>query len=95
MLFIYMTMIESADDLSKFNHIYKKYKNMMYRVAFSVLKNAEDAEDAVQEAFFKLAKNISKIDNASANKTETFLVILSRSVPVIIRICPCPKFSLK
>jgi RNA polymerase sigma-70 factor (ECF subfamily) len=77
-------MIESGADVDAFNGIYEKYKGMMYRVAFSVLKNSQDAEDAVQEAFFKLAKNFSKIDPVSGKKTEAFLVILVRSVSIDI-----------
>ena len=30
------------------------FTRLMYRVAFSLLRNAQDAEDAVQEAFLKL-----------------------------------------
>jgi len=75
-------MIESPDDISKFNEIYRKHRGMMYRVAFSVLKNTQDTEDAVQEAFFKLAKIISRIDEVSAKKTEAFLVILSRNTAI-------------
>jgi RNA polymerase sigma-70 factor (ECF subfamily) len=77
-------VIESETDVDKFNGVYERYKGMMYRVAFSILNNVEDAEDAVQEAFFKLAKNIFKIDGVFCKKTETFLVILVRNVSIDI-----------
>ncbi|MCL2076951.1 MAG: RNA polymerase sigma factor [Oscillospiraceae bacterium] len=84
MLQFYLLMVESVEDIDKFTEIYNKYKHMMYRVALSILKKPQDAEDAVQEAFFRLAKNISKIDEVSCKKTEAFLVILSRSVSINI-----------
>lgn len=34
-----------------------QYSGTMYRVAYSVLKNAADAEDAVQEAFLRVLKH--------------------------------------
>lgn len=75
MLFIYLSMIDSPEDSDKFTEIYNKYKSIMHHVAFRILKNTQDAEDAVHEAFLKLAKNISKIGDVSCKKTQTFLVI--------------------
>ena len=37
--------------------IVKTHSNSMFRAAFAVLKNRDDAEDAVQEAFMKLMEN--------------------------------------
>src|ERR1035437_1055519 len=35
----------------------EQYANTLYRVAFSVLRNASDAEDAVQEAFLRVLRH--------------------------------------
>ena len=40
----------SAQD---FELIYEKYKNLLFRIAFTVVKNCEDAEDILQEVFVK------------------------------------------
>lgn len=40
----------SAQD---FELIYEKYKNLLFRIAFTMLKNCEDAEDVLQEVFIK------------------------------------------
>jgi RNA polymerase sigma-70 factor (ECF subfamily) len=77
-------MIETQEDTDKFTEIYNKYKNMMHNVAFKVLNNTQDAEDAVHEAFLKLARNIPKVESISCKKTETFLVILCRSASIDI-----------
>lgn len=37
----------------EFNEMYQKYKNTLYRVAFTYLKNNEDVEDILQEVFLK------------------------------------------
>ena len=40
-----------------------KYGDMMYSKAKSVLKNDDDAEDAVQATFEKIIKHIDKFDD--------------------------------
>jgi RNA polymerase sigma-70 factor (ECF subfamily) len=39
-----------------------QYASTLYRVAFSVLRNASDAEDAVQEAFLRVLRHRDKLD---------------------------------
>ena len=50
-MLIYLQMIESPEDQSKFEEIYLKYKQTMYAVAYDILHNPQDAEDAVHHAF--------------------------------------------
>lgn len=42
---------------SKFDIVYDKYADMLYRLAFSYLKNREDAEDVVHDVFIKYMKS--------------------------------------
>lgn len=44
----------SAQD---FEWIYEKYKNLLFRIAFTMLKNCDDAEDVLQEVFIKRVYN--------------------------------------
>ena len=39
-----------------------QYAATLYRVAFSVLRNASDAEDAVQEAFLRVLRHLDSLD---------------------------------
>ena len=41
-----------------------QYASTLYRVAFSVLRNAADAEDAVQEAFLRVLRHRQTLDEA-------------------------------
>ena len=41
-------------DSDKLNNYIKKYHSTVFRAAYSYIKNHEDAEDIVQEAFFRL-----------------------------------------
>jgi RNA polymerase sigma-70 factor (ECF subfamily) len=40
----------------EFNKLYDKYKNLVYAIAFSILKNKEDSEDVTQKVFLKIWK---------------------------------------
>lgn len=39
---------------TKFNELYSKYNNLVYQIAFSILKNKENSEDIVQKVFLKI-----------------------------------------
>lgn len=41
-------------DEKEFNKLYKNYKNLIYAVSFSMLKNKEDSEEVVQTVFMKI-----------------------------------------
>ena len=60
-MLIYLQMIETPEDQSKFEQIYEKYLGLMYHVALKILENHEDAEDAVHQAFVSIAENLSLI----------------------------------
>ena len=44
-----------------FSALVSQYAGTLYRVAFSVLRNASDAEDAVQEAFLRVLRHREKL----------------------------------
>lgn len=56
MIAMYMSFIDSEDDREKFEIIYHEYRKRMVSVAYSILHNSEDAEDAVHETFIRIAK---------------------------------------
>ena len=60
----------------KFDQVYYTYRTLMYRVAYSILENEQDAEDAVQQAFFSIYKNLEKIFEIKCPKTRSFVVII-------------------
>ena len=48
-------ILETDADKSLFEELYKKYKARMYKYAYSILHNKEDAEDVVHQAFLTIA----------------------------------------
>lgn len=75
-MFVYLMMIDSPEDQSKFEMIYKKFKGLMFHVAYKILNNEPDAEDAVHSAFVKIAENIEKIGDAVCPKTQSYVVTI-------------------
>lgn len=76
-MLIYMAMIDSPEDQSKFERVYHKYRYLMLHIAKQILHNHHDAEDAVHQAFVAIIENIEKISDVDSPKTRSFVVIIS------------------
>ena len=75
-MLIYLQMIETPEDRSKFEIIYEEYRNMLFTRAKRVLHNEMDAEDATHQAFVKIAENIKKISDPKCPKSRSYFVII-------------------
>ncbi len=47
------------EDKTAYEELYQKYSSLVYQIAFSILKNKENAEDIMQNVFIKIG-NLSK-----------------------------------
>lgn len=75
-MLIYLQMIESDADRTKFEKIYLEYRDLMFYIANQILRNTYDAEDAVHQAFVSIAENIKKISEPVGTKTKAYVVII-------------------
>ena len=57
-MLIYLAMIESDEDKSKFEIIYNSYKKLMLYQANTILGDTNDTEDVVHKSFLKIIKII-------------------------------------
>lgn len=78
MIAIYLSSIEDEEQRNKFEQLYYKYRNLMYYIASGILKNETDAEDAVQEAFFRIARNMDKVGELDDSATKNFVAIIAK-----------------
>lgn len=81
-MLIYLQIIETQEEKSKFEILYREYRSCMYRVAFGILHNCADAEDAVHAAFLKIAENIQKIEEPVCHKTKGLLITIVRNMAI-------------
>ena len=75
-MIIYLQILETPEEKSKFEQLYLEYKGLMFHVANEILHNEQDAEDAVHQAFVKIAENIKKIDDPICPKTHSYVVTI-------------------
>ena len=75
-MLVYLQMIETPEDRSKFEKVYLEYKGLMYYVAYDLLKNEQDAEDAVHNAFVNIAEHIERVDIPISDKTKSLVVTI-------------------
>lgn len=78
----FLQTIEDPSHRSKLERIYEEYRGLMFYVARQLLGNDQDAEDAVHDAFLKLAKNLEKISDPVCPKTRAYVVIIVESVSI-------------
>jgi len=82
MLQILLTL--SQDDGLKIERLYNQYGKLMFHVANKILKDKYSAEDAVQQAFIRIANNLHKINEQNGHETKNFMVIIIRNVSINI-----------
>ena len=66
--------------MSVLEEIYIKYRRLMFKAAFEILGNVQETEDAVQDAFVRLADNLEKIHGVDCPQTRNFCVIITRNI---------------
>lgn len=64
--------------------LYFKYKTNMFYVANRILKDTYMAEDAVSEAFIKIAKNQTKILKLGQKEQKDYVLILTKNTALDI-----------
>ncbi len=82
MIGIFLAIIDDEEDKKQFEELYIKYRQDMYSVAYSILHNIEDAEDAVHQAFFKIANNFEKINKIPCQEIKAYIVIIIRNTAI-------------
>ena len=78
MLFLSSIEIDNITEHQKLEALYNLYKKRMWYVANSVLNDAQEAEDAVHNAFIGVSKNISHIDEINSASTLSYLITAAK-----------------
>lgn len=80
MLMIYLSMIDTEEDKNIFMELHDEYSGIMYRKAYSILKDSHLAEDAVQESFIRILKNFDKVIKKKCPQTRNYFVKIGKRV---------------
>lgn len=81
---------QTANDLesqSQLKRFYLDYRDKMMAVAYTILQDRYDAEDAVHQAFVYIAENPDKFSHVDDRRTETYIIKLaeSRAIDILRR----------
>lgn len=80
MLNLYLTLIDDDKDKIRFTKLYEQYRHLMFYIAKEILKDEHLSEDAVQEAFLRIARNFHKVGEILCPETRNFTVIITKNV---------------
>ncbi|NYB73600.1 RNA polymerase sigma factor [Sedimentibacter hydroxybenzoicus DSM 7310] len=79
-MLIYLSLLDTEEEKSKFEQIYNNYKLTMFYVAKSILKDDYLSEDAVHDAFINIAKSMDNISDVISSRTKGYVVIIVRNI---------------
>ena len=72
----------TAEQRKTLTLIYERYYEQMYQKAYAVLRNRQDAEDAVQEAFYRVCLNAEVFARPQADATAALIHVYTRNVVI-------------
>ena len=81
MLAFALTLV-GTQDAAKLERLYYEYRGVMFCAANKILNNESEAEDAVHQAFVKIAENIGKVPDDLSAKTKSFVVTIVENTAI-------------
>lgn len=81
-MLIYALTIVKPADRPKLERLYLEYRSVMFCAANEILHNEHETEDAVQQAFMKIAENLDKVPDELSNKTKAFVVTIAENTAI-------------
>lgn len=84
MILTYILSIEDDEKREIVENIYNLYYKKMYSVAFGILNNMHDSEDAVQDAFFNITFTYDLFRKPREKATATLVYIYTRNAAINI-----------
>lgn len=74
------------EESEKWERAYQKYNKPLYWYAYKMTQNKQDAEDALQATFVKLANHLDKIEDVDSNRAfNCICTILQNSIRDMFR----------
>ena len=74
-----------AGDMTALAVLVEKYKRLVYRIAFQITKNHEDANDVMQDTFLKVYESIHSFRQESAFETWLYRIVVNQAMNLVKR----------
>lgn len=82
MLSMCLALIETQEQKSLFEDIYYKYRKQMFVVSRRILEDDGLAEDALQNAFLGIAKQMKKVQTFSEEETKAYVMAVAKNAAI-------------
>lgn len=79
---LFLLLANSPQDADFLAEAYQTYGRLLYAQALQVLRNRQDAEDAVSTAMISLTQKVDVLQGLARNKLEAYLVITVRNAAI-------------
>ena len=78
----YLATLETQEQKNRFDYLYRKYSELMYKVALSITQSCDLAEDAVHETFLQVINEIDilRMDNEKELKSYLYIITRERTI---------------
>lgn len=70
----------SKEDLKKFELIFIKYGDELFRVILGYVKDSQLAEDYVQEAFLQIARHMGSIGDVNSKESKRYIFTIAVNI---------------
>lgn len=81
-MLLFLALIDTQEDKDRFEELYEAYCYSMFYIAFKILNDHGQAEDAVQEALIRIANNMDKVGPVSEPRTKKFALVIVHNIAV-------------
>ncbi|WP_298024831.1 RNA polymerase sigma factor [uncultured Dysosmobacter sp.] len=76
-MLVYLQAMGNDSDRTRFEALYLAYRGLMFHMADRILRNEQDAEDAVHQAFLKLAERMELVPESLGPQTRALAVTIA------------------
>ena len=84
MLSVFLQIIDTQEGKSKFESLYYAYHKKMMKIAFDILRDEHYAEEAMQNALFRIAANIDKIKTDDEHLLQSYIFKITKNASIDI-----------
>ena len=84
MLSFFLAVLESEADKEEFIEIYNQYHGLIEKTAIRILKNQQDAEDAVQNTFVQIIRHFEKVFEIDCKNLPFWIISIAKNESLII-----------
>lgn len=79
MLAFFLSVLESPEDRRLFTALYEQHRDSMERIALNMLRDAHDAEDAVQNAFLQIIRHFDQVPTIPPDRIAFWIISITQN----------------